>query len=83
LNGPGAEGHLRQQGAVDTGVRQLICAAKHMGELVVQTHCGAAESPTGEPGASQRLSPSLQVVRLTDRTRQPVRQRVDGFLGDL
>jgi hypothetical protein len=40
-------GHLRQQRAVRTGMGQLVSAAKYMGELVMQTHRGAAKCPAG------------------------------------
>lgn len=36
--------HLGQQRTVHPGVRQLISAAEYMGELVAQTHRGAARA---------------------------------------
>jgi hypothetical protein len=41
----------------------VICAAEHMGELVMQTHRGAAKSPASEPGTAKGLNSSVQIGR--------------------
>ena len=76
-------GDLWQQAHyVRAGMRQLISAAEHMCELVLQTHRGTARGTSRR--ARHPRSVSVRALRSSgrpDSPRQAVRQCANGFLG--
>jgi hypothetical protein len=73
---------VRQDRAVRVCVREVVRAAQHVADLVVDPGSCRAERRAREVRRDEHVSPGVEVVWLADDARQAVPQEADPLLGE-